>query len=83
MGLSESKSPFQADGGPSKPEIDGEMGISQMLDPRSLSNNFERTPVHYRSEKSRADGDDMGMVVGDPRSPSNEIKRTPITAHHL
>lgn len=78
MGLSESKTPFEANRRSQRAEIDKEIGISQMVDPRSPSCDFERTPVYYRNERQKAREEDI--VVVDPRSPSNEITRTPISA---
>lgn len=79
MGLSESKVPFDENEGSGTPKIDKEIGVCAMWDPRSPSNDFERTPIFDRIERVKTrDQDDIGLVAGDPRSPSNEITRTPV-----
>ncbi|XP_028394108.1 uncharacterized protein LOC114518331 [Dendronephthya gigantea] len=80
MGLTESKVPFEEDAGSETPKTEKEIGVCAMWDPRSPSNDFERTPVFDRIERVKIrDQEDIGAVVGDPRSPSNEITRTPVT----
>lgn len=76
MGLSESKRPFEEDG--SSRISQTEIGIAQMIDPRSPGYDFERTPVVL--ERRNSHGEDAGVLITDPRSPSNAIQRTPIVA---
>ena len=79
MGLSESKLPFEEDGGSRTTKIEKEIGICPMYDPRSPSTDFARTPpVFYRNESVEIRDEDIGSVVVDPRSPSCEITRTPV-----
>ena len=83
MGLSESKEPFEETSDPKTPKNAKEIGICPMWDPRSPSEDFDRTPsVFYRDDKVEIRDENIGSVIEDPRSPSNGITRTPVDADY-